>query len=539
VVTTKLGRCGTTLALGLALLALAGATPSADAGATRRGGTFRILFRTGDFGGIDPALAYDGLSWTLLDTTCALLLRRQDLPPPAEFRPVPEAAARWPSVSADGKRYTFTIRSGFRFSDRSPLTARNFAAAIGRLRNPALRSPARELFAKEIVSARPVGPNRLVIRLSKRVPDFPARLTMPFFCPVPLGLPNDPEGVGAPFSGAGPYYVKSWDRDHELIAVRNPFYGGSRPQRVDRFVLRQTAVSDLNAGSGEVERGNTDWFWGAPVSVGIGVRDELVARYGVNRSQYFIQRAPATFFMHLNSARPLFKDNARLRRAVNFAVDRPAVLRVYGTRYGNATDQLLPPVMPGFRNAQLYPLNGLQLAKANELARGHTGNGKAVMYVNMTPFQPVVGAVIRNNLKQIGIDVEVKAFSSGDLFARLRTPGEPYDIAYTGGYATDHVDPGQFLSDVLDGRKAQEPDFIDFSHFNSRRYNAALDRANRLHADARLRALGELDAAVMRDEAPIVPLFARNDHLFVSKRVGCLVSANPFGGLNLGAVCLK
>jgi len=537
---TKLVRCGTMLALGSALVAVAGAAPFAGAGAAPRGGTFQILSRPGELDVVDPALAYSTLSWTLLDTTCARLLRRPDLPPPAGYRPVPEVAARWPSVSDDGKTYTFAIRRGFRFSDGSPLTARNFAYAIGRLRNPALQSPAREVFAKEIVSARAVGANRLVIRLSKRVPDFAARLTMPFFCPVPLGLPNDREGIGAPFSGAGPYYIKSWDRDRELVAVRNPFYRGNRPQHVDRFLVHQTAAPDLPAGSREVERGNADWFWGSPVSVGVRIRDELIGKYGVNRSQYFIKRGTSTFYMALNTARPLFKNNAPLRRAVNYAVDRSAVLRVYAPRYGNATDQLLPPTVPGFRNALLYPLKTPNLAKARALARGHTRGGKAIMYVGDTAFQPVVGAVIRANLAQIGIDVEIRPFSFGDLRARIRTPGEPYDILYSGGYSSDYVDPGQFLSVVAVSFK-KKPAFGDFSYFSSAAYNRALDRANRLSPDKRLRALGELDVAVMRDEAPIVPLFAWNSHVFVSKRVGCLVFNNDYGNgaLNLGAACLK
>jgi len=536
VVTTKLGRCGTTLALGLALLALAGAAPDADGGTARGGGTFRILSQPGQLDAIDPAFAYSHLSWTLLDPVCALLLRRPDLPPPAGYRPVPEAAANWPAVSADGKTYTFKIRRGFQFSDGKALTARNFAYAIGRLRNPRLKSPARELFAKEIVTAHAVGPYRLVIRLSKRVPDFPARLTMPFFCPVPLSLPTNAEGVGAPFSGAGPYYIKSWDRDRELVAARNPFYRGNRPQHVDQFQVRQTAGPDLPAGSREVERGNADWFWGNPVSVGIRIRDELIARYGVNRSQYFIQRAPVTTYLYLNTARPLFNDR-RLRQAVNYAVDRAAVLRAFGTRYGNATDQLLPPVMPGFRNAELYPLKGPRLAKAKELARGRTRNGKAVMYVGDTPFQPLVGAVIRDNLKQIGIDVEIKSFSGSDLNARLRAKDEPYDIAYS-GFAPEYVDPGLFMS-VLDARTRGGPGFYDFSNFDSGRYNRALDAANRLPAGERLRALGQLDIEVMKDEAPIVPLSALNHHVLVSKRVGCLLFNNHDTGLNLGAVCLK
>ena len=49
--------------------------------------------------------------------------------------------------------------------------------------------------------------DRLIIRLTRRASDFPARMTMPYFCPVPKDLPIDPEGVGAPLPGSGPYYI--------------------------------------------------------------------------------------------------------------------------------------------------------------------------------------------------------------------------------------------------------------------------------------------------------------------------------------------
>lgn len=128
------------LAVGLALL-FAAAIRSAEAGTAPRGGTFRIAwpaFGAGPLRDIDPALVYTtATAWGLLDASCAPLLRRPDLPPPAGYRPVPEAAAAFPKVSANGLTYTFTIRPGFRFANGSKLTARNFAAAIGRLKNPA------------------------------------------------------------------------------------------------------------------------------------------------------------------------------------------------------------------------------------------------------------------------------------------------------------------------------------------------------------------------------------------------------------------
>jgi peptide/nickel transport system substrate-binding protein len=538
--TLKLALNATMLAGGVALLTLAGVSRSAEAGEAPRGGTFRILALRDGLDFVDPAQAYQVASWAILDASCALLLRRPDLPPPAGYRPVPEVAASYPTVSSDGKTYTFTTRKGFRFSDGRPLTARNFAAAIGRLKNPALDSPAAP-FTREIVRARAVASNRLVIRLSKHVPDFTARMTLPFFCPVPLGLPNVPEGAGAPFSGAGPYYIASWQPRGELVAARNRFYRGKRAQNVDRFVVRETESPDFVASFRAVERGEADWFAGAPLGVPVSIREELAEKYGVNKSQYFIRRAPITAYLALNTERQLFRNNVRLRQAVNFAVDRPAVLRASagasGPRHGNPTDQLLPPTMPGFRNALLYPLKGPNLTRARALARGRTRGGKAVLYVRDNPSGRVLGAVVRANLDQIGLDVEIKPFPPGPFAARVFTRGEPYDMVHL-AWGADYIDPANFLS-LLDGRTIRDRENFNNSYFSSSTFNRELDRANRLTGDRRLRALGELDVRVARDEAPLVPLYHLNEHVFVSKRVGCLVFNNWAGSLNVGASCLK
>jgi ABC-type oligopeptide transport system substrate-binding subunit len=158
------------------------------------------------------------------------------------------------------------------------------------------------------------------------------------------------------------------------------------------------------------------------------------------------------------------------------------------------------------------------------------------MYVADRTPALAVAATIRENLKQIGIDVEVIPFPPKVLNARIGSRGEPFDIAYT-GWVADDVDPANFFI-PLDGRTIRDRDNLDYSYFNSPTLNRLLDRASRLPGAERYRALGELDVRVARDEASLVALWHANEHVFVSKRVGCLVF-NGSSALNLGAVCLK
>ena len=131
-----------------------------------------------------------------------------DEPPPEGYRLVPEVAAAYPRMSQGGRTWTFTLRTGFRFSDGTPVRASAFARAIAARWRPASarrRSATRAIVgAADVQAGRATSPagvvargNRLVVRFTRPVADFPAQTTMPFFCAVPPALPADPEGVDA------------------------------------------------------------------------------------------------------------------------------------------------------------------------------------------------------------------------------------------------------------------------------------------------------------------------------------------------------
>ena len=113
---------------------------------------------------------------------------------------------------------------------------------------------------------------------------------------------------------------------------------------------------------------------------------------------------------YLNTSRPLFKNNPKLRQAVNFAVDRRELTRELGAYVGEATDQYLLPVMPGFRDERIYPLKGPNLKKAKQLAKGHTRSGKVVLYTPNFPLPLATAQIVKRNLEAIGLKVEIVSF---------------------------------------------------------------------------------------------------------------------------------
>jgi len=516
-------------------------TGALGSGTQRDGGIFRVVLPEFDY--VDPALSYSFGGWALLDTTCARLMTYPDKPAPEGFRVVPEVAADYPKISRNGKTYTFTLRSGFRFSDGTPVRASAFAHAINRSLARGVDSPGAR-YTGDIVGAADVQAGRttaaagvvargntLVIRFTRPVVDFAAKTTMPFFCAVPPKLPSDPEGLTI-FPSAGPYVVTEYRPGERVTIRRNRFYGGSRPHHVDGFDVDLRVTGPAEA-LDRVERGDADWAYALSPHYFEPGRG-LAAKYGINRSQFFVR--PGFVLRHLifNSARPLFRNNARLRRAVNFALDRRALVRTATNTplSDRLTDQFLPPSLPGFKDVSIYPLQRPNLERARALARGNLRAGKAVLYTNNNPQPLAVAQAAKQQLAAIGLEVELRPLPGAAFINRLYVSGEPWDLVLI-LWAPDFVDPFQFINELFD------PQFTltgNVGRFDSATYNPLMRRAARLRGPERYRAYGELDVRLAGEGAPSAPISFFNEPTLVSKRVGCIV-LRP--ALDLTAVCLK
>src|SRR5919204_835602 len=490
----------------------------------REGGTFRIS--AARFDTVDPALADQ---WWAESATCALLLTYPDKQPPAGFRVAPEVAAAYPRLSNHARTYTFTVRKGFRFSTGARVRAENFAYALNRVL--AMQSPYAQ-FIGDIVGAHDalhgktrsargirVRANRLIVTLTRPVGDFPARMTLPAFCPVPTDYPIDREGVQTPPPGSGPYYIASWKKNESAVIKRNPYYRGRRPHHVERFVV--AVRGDPEAVTSDVEANRADWGCGVAADChdvpSAAAIPRLVAKYGINRSRFFQRPGTIIFYLALNTQRPLFRNNPTLRRAINLALDRTALIREQGRYFGSPADQYLPPLTPGARRRGFYPLRHPNLAAARRLARGHLRSRTAVLYCPDTRLEQA--QIVRDELARLGLQVEIKSFPSG-FYLKVGTRGEPFDLAVQ-GWGGLWADPYVYVNELLDGRTIKATNNFNTSYFDSPRYNRRMARASQLSGPARYRAYGALAADLERGPAPLAVFGARNDTYFFSSRVRC------------------
>ena len=166
---------------------------------------------------VDPALAYYVVSWQLENATCAKLVRNPDLPPPAGSRLQPEIAASMPTVSADGRTYTFQIRNDYFFSPPATgvVTAASMKYTFERLLHPSTASPG-QFFYLDILGAQEyidgtqptitgivANGNTLSIQLVEPSGDF-LRACDAVHVRGTDFPPHNPDGVQAPVPSAGP-----------------------------------------------------------------------------------------------------------------------------------------------------------------------------------------------------------------------------------------------------------------------------------------------------------------------------------------------
>lgn len=436
-------------------------------------------------------------------------------------------------MSQRGRVYTFTIRRGFRFAPTGePVTARSMKYTIERAVNPRMRSPAAAALADlAAVTARG---RRLSIRLTAPSPTLPERLALPFYCAVPLGTPIEPDGLRK-VPSAGPYYVAIHAPGEEIVLRRNRDYPGFRPHRPEE--IRITVSAGQARSVERVEAGDVDY---TPIWNNARTVKRLQARYGhaaaaakAGRRRLFGTKELQLDQLIFNTSRAPFS-SVRLRRAVNYALDRRALARqgLFTSLPASPTDQYLPPAMPGFREARIYPLRP-DLATARRLAGPE--RRRVVLYSESAPTHLRFAEIVKANLRAIGMDVEIRQVGAS-IYERVTRRDEPFDMALV-GWVADYPDPYDFLRQ-LDGRTIGPEDNVNAAYFDDPGYNRRLDAALELPSPARQNALGLLDVHVVRTAAPWAALANERGYDFFSARVGCQVH-NPALGLELGALCIR
>ncbi len=542
------------LVLGVALLvaattvgAASSATHRAGKAGANKGGTLRVNQNTSDFDFVDPQLAYRTDDWDMIFTTAMQLVSFPEKSGAAGSQLYPQAATAFPTVSKDGKTYVFKIRPGLRFSDGSPVTAAAYQRAWERILSPKMGSPlgvnldlqntivggAAFLAGKAAhISGITAKGLTLSFKLTKPNATFVSILSMQWFTAVKPNMAYSSQGLNT-YPAAGPYYIASRDPGRSTVLKRNPYYKGDRPANPDQIVFTPNVNIDQSLLQVKAGQADIDLIGIPPTAA-----SDLAKTYGINKGRFYVGPTSCVNYMGMNTARPPF-DNVNLRKAVNWAIDRPAQVRLLGAFAGKRTSQILVPGIPGYRPFGAYALKGADVAKAKQVGGPSIASAPTLNVVHTTSSYSTNRAqVAEYNLKQVGFKVNDVPTPATNYYQVIQTKGTTYNFVTNGGWCADYFDPFDYLNVLFDGRKIQAANNNNYTYFNNASFNAGLDKAASLSGTARANAYAKLDSELMLKYAPAVPYLISTNRYFVSSRTKNWIYSSYFGAPYLNALAV-
>lgn len=525
------------------LLPLAGhAADRAQLMKEHRGGTLRLTASSAA-GTIDPQINYELKFWQLYQ--CCVydgLMTFKKVSGPDSNTVVPDLALAMPTISDDGKTYTFKLRRGIKFSNGQDLTPDDVVASFERLfkvSNPnagswfnsivgadaCLKTPATCSLKDGVVADDSA--YTVTIHLTAPSAEFLYQLATPFGTILPADTPAKDLGT-SPAPGTGAYMFTSYDPNKALVLKRNPYFkefsADAMPDGYPDEIIESYGLQD-EAEVTAVLNGQYDWMFDEKPLDRLG---ELGSQHA---SLVHVHPLLAYYYMPLNVNIPPF-NNIKARQAVAYAVDRNAMVKLWGgPRLATPLCQHLPAGMPGYVPYcpfTLHPGSGHwtapDMAKARELMKESGTAGQNVTVISSDKVvERSIGEYLASVLRSLGYDATAKALSTNIQFTYIQNTKNKVQASLTDWYQ-DYPAPSDFVY-VLFGCDSFHPgsdSSINIAGWCDKGVDALMKKALAT-AVTDPKAADVLWAKADReitDAVPAVSLFQPKFVDLVSKRVG-------------------
>lgn len=525
------------LATAIALLAMPAA---AEYQTAHRGGTMRLVARSAA-GTVDPMINYTLQYWQIYQGLYDGLMAFKKAAGADGFTKVPDLAEAMPEVTNDGKTYVFKLRKGIKFSNGADLTTKDVVASFQRIfkvssptaggfysvivgADKCLATPATCTLEGGVVADEAAG--TITINLTRPDAEFLDKLALPHASILPADAPTQDAGT-APIPGTGAYMISAYDPNTGMTMSRNPnFKVWSEEAQPDgypdviQYDFGLTDEAEVNA----VMNGEADWMFDQPPTDRLA---EIGSKY---QDQVFLTPLTAWWYAPMNTNLAPF-DNVKARQAVNYAIDRNALVNLFGGPVlATPVCQVLPPGFPGHVDYCPYTKDpgttwsAPDLDKAKQLVEESGTKGQKVTIIaEDTAVSKAIGTYLQSVLTDIGYEAEVKPISPNIQFTYIQNTNNKVQISITQWYQ-DYPAASDFLN-ILFGCASFTPgsdSSINIAGFCDKEIQAKMDAALALGVtdqEGANKIWAEVDKAVT-DSAAAAALFTPKHVDFVSKRVG-------------------
>lgn len=407
---------------------------SAGTGPASAQGTFRVAVGV-DLDTMDPAQMTTTTVANMVEYVVENLTSMDEA---GQTRPM--LAESW-TASPDGLHYTFKLRPGVTFHDGTAFNAQAVKWNLDRVRDPNVRVPIRAPYPMDKVEA----VDAQTVRVT---------LTQPF-APFVSALSWNTAGIVSPASadkhgneyknivhpiGTGPYVLKERRKGESLTVTRYDKYWGRKPH-YESVVFR--VVPEAATRESLLLAGQVDLIILPPIA-------DLPALSRNPAVKVILGPSDRTMFIAFNTTRAPYTDR-RVRQALNYAVDKAAIIRSVLFGAADIMDAPMAPSLFGYCKVGSYDYNP---AKAKELlAAAGVKAGAKVAFVHPTgryTQDREVAQAIAGYLREVGLDPQLQTM---DWPSYLRTVNVPADKATTDihmlGWAPAYLDAAQQMLQFL------------------------------------------------------------------------------------------
>ncbi|QFU15136.1 ABC transporter substrate-binding protein [Microvirga thermotolerans] len=420
----------------------------------------------------------------------------------------PGLATSWKPV--DDTTWEFKIREGVKFHDGSELTAEDVKFSIDRI--PVVTGPmSMTIYTKQVKETKVVDKYTLHVITKAPAPTLPNDFIRLFVVPKSIGMEarNEQFNSGKAAIGTGPYKFVSWEPKGDLVLERFDGYWGQKPHW--QKVIRKEIPNDP-ARMAALKSGQVDLVNYVPATDYAAMQKDKSVDTFIADTVYFFNITPN---VKETLPKPVKVDgkeiaenplrDARVREALDLAIDRKTLVRVVLEGLGKPANQLMPAsFFGGNKNLPERPYN---VAKAKELlaAAGYPKGFEIDFFCtnNRLPGDAAVCEALSQMWARAGLKVNANALN-GTVFFPAQQKGEfplwmsgwgtlTGEASYTYGSLVHTADPKTGLG------------AFNKQGYSNPEVDALLQEGARTMDDAKRRALFEKVTEISMNDRALIP----------------------------------
>lgn len=401
-----------------------------------------VFGRGGDSVSLDPAIVTDGESFKVTENIFETLLSfgEQDTTVQAGL------AKEW-EVSEDGLTYTFKLQEGVKFHDGTDFNAEAVVFNFDRWKNgadgefPYYESMFTVGGEDIIASVEATDEYTVVFTLSRAQAPFLKNIAMsPFAIASPTAVEKSGEAFGDNPVGTGPFTFVEWKRNDSITLAKNEEYWQEGLPKLDQLIIR--AIPDNSARLNALVTGEID--------LADGVNPSDAESVLSNSSLQLIERPSMNIgYLGLTANRKPF-DNALVRQAVNYAIDKQAIVDAFYQGYADVAVNPMPSSISGYNEDIKGYEYDPEKAKALLAEAGYNGDPIELWAMPVArPYMPdgqKIAEAIQGYLDAVGIPSTIVTYEWATYIEKA-TNGEA--DAFLFGWTGDNGDADNFLYTLL------------------------------------------------------------------------------------------